>query len=48
MIIAKINARVSKKKHKFGIEVTNSIKHNKKLDPKNGDTLWCVGIAKEK
>ena len=29
MIIAKTNARVSKKMHKFGIEVKNSIKHAK-------------------
>ena len=48
MIIAKINARVSKNTHKFGIEVPNSIKHAKQLDLKNEDYLWCDGIAKDK
>ena len=48
MIIDKINARVSKKTHNFRIKVTNSIKHSKQLDLKNGNTRWCDGIAKEK
>ena len=48
MIIANINARVSRKKHKFGIEVPTSINQTKQIDPKNGNTLWCDGIAKEK
>ena len=39
---------MSKKTHKFVIEVPNSIKHAKQLDLKNGDTIWCDGIAKEK
>ena len=39
MIIAKINARVSRKTHKFGIEVPTSIKKSKKIDLKNGNTL---------
>ena len=46
IIIAKINARMSNKAHKFGIEVPDSIKHAKQLDLKNGDTLSCDGIAK--
>ena len=48
MIIAKINARVSRKTHKFGIEVPTSIKKAKKIDLKNGNTLWCDVISKEK
>ena len=48
MIIAKVNACVSKNTHKFGIEVPNLIKHDKQLDLRNRDTLWCDGIAKEK
>ena len=48
MIIVKINARVSRKMHKFGIEVPTSIKQAKQIDLKNGNTLWCDGIAKEK
>ena len=47
MIIAKINARVSKKTHTFGIEVTNLINHAKQLDLNNGDNLLCGSIAKE-
>ena len=47
-IIDKINVLVSKNTHNFGIEVTNSIKHAKKIDLKNGDTLWFDGIAKNK
>ena len=39
---------MSKKTHKFGIEVPNSIKHAKQLDPKNGDTLWCDVISEDK
>ena len=48
MIIANINARVSSKTHKFGIEVPTSIKQAKHIDLKNGNTLWCHGISKEK
>ena len=48
MIISKINIRVSKKTHKFVIEVPNSIKHAKLLYLKNGYTIWCDGIAKKK
>ena len=47
MIISKINARVSKKTHKFGIEVPNSIKRTKQLDLNTGDNIWCDGIAKD-
>ena len=48
MIISKINTRVSRKMHKFEIEVPTSIKQAKQIDPKNGNTLWCDRIAKEK
>ena len=48
MIISKINAHMSKRRHKFGIEVLSSIKHAKQLDLKNGDTIFCNGISKEK
>ena len=48
MIIANINAGVSKKTHNFGIELPNSIKHAKQLDLNNGNNRWCDGIAKEK
>ena len=48
MTIANINERVSKKTHKFGIDVPNSIKNAKKLDVKNGDNLLCGDTAKEK
>ena len=48
MIISKINIRVSKKTHKFVIEVPNSIKHAKLLYLKNGYTIWCYGIANKK
>ena len=40
VIVSKINARLSRKTHKFGIEVPSLIKHAKQLDLKNGDTLW--------
>ena len=48
MIIGKINARVSSKTHKFGIELSTSIKQAKQIDLKNVNTLWCNGIAKQK
>ena len=46
MIVDMINARVSRKTHKFGIEVPSSIKHAKQLDLKNGDTLGQMELRK--
>ena len=53
-IVAAVNSRVKRKNHKYGIEVTSSIKEALRLDRENGNTMWTnatnlemsnVGIA---
>ena len=46
-IIAAVNSRVRKKTNMFGIEVNIYIDHEKRLDSKNGDTLWLDEITKD-
>ena len=46
IIIATVKARVRVATHKYGIEVPRSIKHEKQLDKKNGNTFWIQALAK--
>ena len=39
-IICQIKARMKVTTHKYGIEIPRSIKDAKRLDEKNGNTLW--------
>ena len=46
-IIAAVNSRVTKRTHKFGLEVPTSIEHAIKIDKANDNTFWQDAIAKE-
>ena len=39
-LIAGVNNRISRTTHKCGVELPTSVAHAKKLDEKNGNTLW--------
>ena len=45
-IIDAVYSIVSKKTHKFGIEVPMSIEYAKRLETKNGDMIWQDSITK--
>ena len=47
IIISSVNYRVSKKTHKYGVEIPNSIKHARELDLKNDNYLWITAINNE-
>ena len=47
VIVAAINARVTKATHKYGIRVPQSVKEALAIDKENGNTLWQDAIAKE-
>ena len=47
VIIGKVQARIKKTAHKFGLELPNSIAHARKLDVRNKNTFWVDAIAKE-
>ena len=46
-IIAGLNKRISRVTHKYGVELPTSIDEAKRLDLKNGNTLWMDAINKE-
>ena len=46
-IIAGVNKRISRTNHKHGVELPTSVAHAKKLDEKNGNTLWTDAINRE-
>ena len=46
-IISAVNSRVTKTRHKYGVEVPRSIKEAIALDERNGNTLWQDAINKE-
>ena len=46
-IICQIKAGMKVTTHKYGIEIPRSIKDAKRLDEKNGNTLWMDALAKE-
>jgi hypothetical protein len=46
-IISKIKSKYWVRTHKFGIRIPKSVVEAKKLDEKNGDTLWWDSICKE-
>jgi len=46
-IIAGINTRIRKVTHKYGVELPTSVDEARKLDQKNGNTLWTDAINKE-
>ena len=46
-IIARVNKRISKVTHKYCIELPTSVDEAKRLDEKNGNTLWIDAINKE-
>ena len=46
-IICQIKARMKVTTHKYSIEIPRSIADAKRLDEKNGNTLWMDALAKE-
>ena len=46
-IISATKARVARVTHKYGIEVHTSVKHEKEIDLKNGNTFWQDAIGLE-
>jgi hypothetical protein len=46
-LVRKWNPRYLKRTHKFGIELTKTVKEALELDKKNGNTFWADTIAKE-
>ena len=47
IIVSAISSRVRKRSHKYGVEIPNSVEDAKRIDAKNGNTLWCDAINKE-
>ena len=46
-IIADVNKRIRIITHKNGVELQTSVVHAKKLDEKNGSTLWMDAINRQ-
>ena len=46
-IIAGVNMRISRVTHKDNVDLLTSVSHAKRLDEKNGNTLWIDAINKE-
>ena len=46
-IIASIISRLKVTTHKYGVKIPTSKKHAKRLDEKNGNTLWWDAYEKE-
>ena len=46
-IIAQVKSRVTKRTHKFGIEIPTSLEHAIEIDRRNGNTVWQDSVAKE-
>ena len=47
IILSKVNARLRKTTHKYGIELPTSVEHALELDNANGNTLWRDAYEKE-
>ena len=47
MILSKIKSKYWQRTHKYGIEIPKSIEHARKIDEKNGNTLWWDAICAE-
>ena len=47
MIVALKTRQAFQSKYKFGVEVPRSLRHARKLDEQNGNTLWKEAILKE-
>jgi hypothetical protein len=47
IILSKINARIRKTTHKYGIEIPTSVENANELDRSNSNTLWKDALAKE-
>jgi hypothetical protein len=47
IILSKINARIRKTTHKYGIEIPTSVEHACVIDRANSNTLWKDALAKE-
>ena len=46
-IIAGVNKRINRTTHNHSVELSTSVAHAKKLDEKDGDTLWTDAINRE-
>ena len=46
-LVKKRQTRYLKKTHKFGIEMSKTVKEAAELDAKSGDTKWIDAISKE-
>jgi hypothetical protein len=47
VILSKINARIWKTTHKYGIEIPTSVANSTEIDRNNSNTLWKDALAKE-
>jgi hypothetical protein len=47
IILSKINARIRKTTHKYGIEILTSVEHAYDIDRANSNTLWKDALTKE-
>ena len=47
VIILAVNSQVCKTGHKYGIQVSPSVRHSIEIDRKNNDTFWQDALAKE-
>ena len=46
-ILSAVKARMSKKTHKYGIEIPRNVEHARVLDRANGNTFWMDALRKE-
>jgi hypothetical protein len=47
IILSKINARIRKTAHKYGIEIPTSVENAMEIDRSNNNTFWKDALAKE-
>jgi hypothetical protein len=47
IILSKINARIRKTTHKYGIEIPTSVQKAMEIDRSNNNTFWKDALAKE-
>jgi hypothetical protein len=48
VIVLAVNSRVCNISHKYGIEISCSVKHAIEIDPKNKNTIWTDSLAEER
>jgi hypothetical protein len=46
-IVAKVKSKYWQRTHKYGIEIPKSVAEAKRIDEKNGNTLWWDAICQE-